>query len=103
MKDAAPAPRAASVAAVRRHCQARPFSLPLPVAAMAAHLQPAEDHVAPAWGSLGGPLSDVLCCVATASDAPAKQLATCSLVCKGWHAVLKGDAPWAAALRQQFG
>ncbi|PRW60034.1 hypothetical protein C2E21_1569 [Chlorella sorokiniana] len=60
-------------------------------------------HEKSAWASLGGPLSDVLCCVAAASDAPAHELATCSLVCKGWHAVLKGDAPWAAALRRQFG
>lgn len=63
---------------------------------------PANDEQS-AWAALGGPLSDVLCCVAAASDAPALELATCSLVCRGWHAVLKGDAPWAAVLRRQFG
>jgi len=70
---------------------------------MATHQEPPDDHAQSAWASLGGPLSDVLCCVAAASEAPARELATCSLVCKGWHTVLKGDAPWAAALRRQFG
>ena len=51
------------------------------------------------WASLPGPLVDAFCCLASSQD-----LAQCSLVCRGWHAALRGSgAPWEAALRQEFG